>query len=194
MSRAARAAEDVRPEISTASELVTLGIRWILPTPGKTTLAEAREFRRTHEDELAAVRQALSASIPDLASIDDLKDAMSAMEKNASEPLRAIERALEVQRTVSLEATGVTVFRKAVSGARNLMAGLAAGVVAAPVLGNTIGLSGIEATIGGGAALTGAGLAARQIHSRRTHEHLMRQVDSSPYRYVYEIENRFGAR
>jgi hypothetical protein len=119
---------------------------------------------------------------------------VSAMAKNASEPLREIERALEIQRSVTLEATGVTVFRKAASGARNLVAGLAAGVVAAPVLGNTIGLSGIEATIGGGAALAVAGLAAGQIRSRRSHEHLMLQVDSSPYRYVYEIEKRFGAR
>jgi hypothetical protein len=189
---AASQPQAVRPEVSGAPELVTLAARWVLPAPANATLAQALDFRRTHEGELAGVRQALSASIPDLSSLDDLQDAISAMAVGAAGPLKAIERALEAQRSVSLQATGVTVFRKAVSGARNLAAGLAAGVVASPVLGNTIGLSGIEATVGGGTALTMAGLAARQTRSRNSLGRLTREIGSGPYRYVYEVGKRFG--
>jgi hypothetical protein len=189
---AASQPQAVRPEVSGALELVTLAARWVLPAPANATVAQALDFRRTHEGELAEVRQALSASIPDLSSLDDLQEAISAMAAGAAEPLKAIERALEAQRSVSLQATGVTVFRKTVSGARNLAAGLAAGVVASPVLGNTIGLSGIEATVGGGTALTMAGLAAYQARSRNSLGRLTREIGSGPYRYVYELGKRFG--
>jgi len=192
MSAATRPRENVEPELGTPQELVTLGICWMLPAPADATLAEALSFRQSHEEELQHVRAAISAAMPELSDIEDLRWAIHDVEMRISEPLAAIERALELERSVDLRKTKQTVLYHAGSGLHNLAANVAAAGVALPVLGNTLSVTGLLATVGGGAALTVTGLVGHQLDSRLALARSRNALQNDPYKYLYEIGQRFG--
>ena len=191
MSAATRPYDHVGQELRTPEELVTLGIRWLLPTPVNATLADALNFRLKHEEELRVVRDALSDALPDLTNLEELGDAIRVIRTRIAEPLSAIERAMKLERSVTLRKTEQTVLYRAGSGLRNLAAAIAAAGVAAPVLGNTLSSTGLIATLGGGAVLTVTGLTAQHVYSRVALDRARRDLQNSPYRYLYEVGRRF---
>lgn len=83
MSSSVRPLERVDREPQTPDELVTLGIRWVLPAPASASLAEARDFRMAHDEELRLARSMLSAALPDLRTIDELSEAISVIKKES---------------------------------------------------------------------------------------------------------------
>jgi hypothetical protein len=191
MSSADRPLERVDRELRTPDEIITLGIRWVLPAPARATLTEVRDFRITHEEELRLVRSALSAALPDLRTIDELSEAVRAMKEKVAEPLAEIERALRFERSFALGKTQQTLLYRAEKGLRNIVAGIAAAGVAAPLLGNTISGTGIAAAAGGGAILTLSGLAAKDAYSALAWRRFNAKVEGSPYKYLYDVGRRF---
>jgi hypothetical protein len=192
MSAATRPGENFEPELGTPAELMTLGICWLLPTPANATLAEALSFRRSHEEELRRVREAISAAMPKLDGIEDLRWAIRDVETKISEPLTTVKRALQLERSVTLRETKQTVLYHAGSGLHNLIANVAAAGVALPALGNTLSSAGLIATVGGGAALTVTGLVGHQLHARAALARSRRALQNDLYKYLYDIGQRFG--
>jgi hypothetical protein len=192
MSAATNPRENINPGLGTSEELVTLGICWLLPVPVAATLAEARSFRQSHEDELQHIRETISAAMPGLGDIDDLRSAIRDAEVKISEPLAAVERALELERSITLRHTKQTVLYHIGSGLNNLIASVAAAGVALPALGNTISSAALIATVGGGVALTATGLAGHQVHTRIALARSRRTLQNSPYKYLYDVGQRFG--
>jgi hypothetical protein len=156
------------------------------------TLAEAYTFRQSHEEELRLVREAISTAMPELANIEDLREAIRAIEKKLSEPLSVVERALKLERSVTFRKTRQTVLHHARSGLRNLIASVAASGIALPVLGGTLSAAGILATVGGGAALTLTGLVGHQLYARIALNRSRRALESGPYKYLYDVGESFG--
>jgi hypothetical protein len=193
MSRKVRSADLVRVEPATQEDLVTLCISWVLPVPANSDLDQAIKFRMRHGDELRIVRENLALQLPDVHTESDLTEIVALAQSVMKEPRAEIERALELDQKVGLRHVRETVFHKAKSGTRNLIGALAAGAVATPVLGNTIELAGLEATVGGGVVISCLAVSAASLWAWRQRRIAQGNLSDSPYRYVYEANKAFGA-
>lgn len=171
-----------------ASELVTIGVRALLPIPVDAHIEDALAFRLRHEPELAAVRLAIAADLPALESTGELADVIRLMQIKLAEPLAEIERALVLNASLRRGHVMQTALHRASRGTRNALAGLAAAEIAVPVLGNTATVAAVEATVGGGIVLTATAVSAQLLRAAFEQR---RQPRHGPYQYIYDVGRQF---
>lgn len=169
-------------------ELVSIGVRALLPVPVDARIEDVVAFRLQHEDELAAVRLAIAGELPPLASIDQVTDFVNLMRVRLAEPLAEVDRALELDASLRRGHIVQTALHRAGRGTRAAIAGLAAAGIAIPVLGNTASLDGIAASVGGGIAITAGIMGAQLLWAGVDH---WRQPRHGPYQYLYDIGREF---
>jgi hypothetical protein len=172
----------------TLDDLVSIGVRALLPVPVNAHVEDVVAFRLQHEPELAAVRLEIAAELPPLASVDEVTDFVHLMRFRLAEPLADVERALELDASLRRGHIVQTALHRAGRGTRTAIAGLAAAGIAIPVLGNTASIAGIEAAVGGGIALTAGVMSAQLL---RAGFERWQQPRHGPYQYIYDIGLEF---
>jgi hypothetical protein len=103
-----------------------------------------------------------------------------------------VRRALELDRKLSLGWIRQSTFLKSKVGLRNFLASLAAAGVATPVFGNTIDGRSSAAQIVGGVTITAVAAGVGVASGIWERESLKRRTVSGPFKYVYEMGQKFG--
>jgi len=185
-------------------EAVSVVLPYVLPAPRprpadspaerNAYLAAVTRFRRDHETELQILRQAIEREIPIEPAPASIAEAAQVIRESMAEPLAQISRALALHRELGLRPVGVKVLRHAGHGAASIALSTAAAAIATPIVGDTIGLQSTAAAVIGGSILgftTTMTTSAASLYRRRT---IMRRVERSPYRYLYDVGASFGLR
>lgn len=161
----------------------------------KAPLEDVVAFRREHNDELLRMREMVAAMLHAApATLEDLADLRSSVEAAVAEPLREINRALELKgNRVTTRAAAVVRSPSAAipmagrllqQGSKSVLSAMFTGTAASAAIGQAFAPNALVV----GAAAFSAQAAWSAMRARRA-DHVARQ---GPLAYLYEVHRAFG--